>query len=109
MVLRPSNEVKHMRFQTPVSGVINGSQITSNRSIRQLSILAPKKRSNVDRVAVLYQAVEPPVVNSVRKPQKPGGKRFSQRSLGFRLIRDIQVTRTLAQTFVMYFDKTVTM
>ena len=25
------------------------------------------------RVAVLYQACEPPVVNGVRKPKKPGG------------------------------------
>lgn len=28
-------------------------------------------------VAVLYQAIEPPVINGVRKPRKPGGKRIS--------------------------------
>jgi hypothetical protein len=26
------------------------------------------------KVAVLYQAIEPPVINGVRKPMKPGGK-----------------------------------
>lgn len=25
------------------------------------------------RVAVLYQALEPPIINGVRKPKKPGG------------------------------------
>jgi hypothetical protein len=28
------------------------------------------------RVAVLYQALEPPVINGARKPSKPGGKLF---------------------------------
>lgn len=26
------------------------------------------------KVAVLYQAIEPPVINGVKKPMKPGGK-----------------------------------
>jgi len=32
------------------------------------------------RVAVLYQALNPPVINGVRKPKKPGG---TYRSLAF--------------------------
>lgn len=30
--------------------------------------------SQTPRVAVLFQAIDPPVINNVRKPRKPGGK-----------------------------------
>jgi hypothetical protein len=30
--------------------------------------------SSKPTVAVLFQAIEPPVINGVRKPRKPGGK-----------------------------------
>lgn len=36
--------------------------------LRQLSGEASKRR-----VAVLYQALDPPLINGVRKPKKPGG------------------------------------
>jgi hypothetical protein len=42
------------------------------------------------RVAVLYQALEPPVINGVRKPKKPGGKwapRDTQKAGAARLIK----------------------
>ncbi|KAF2141564.1 uncharacterized protein K452DRAFT_228308 [Aplosporella prunicola CBS 121167] len=35
------------------------------------------------RVAVLYQALEPPVINGVRKPKKPGGYRDSGADIAF--------------------------
>ena len=41
---------------------------------RALGILAPSVRCANEKIAVLYQAVEPPVVNGVRKPKKPGGQ-----------------------------------
>jgi len=41
--------------------------------------------SNKPRVAVLYQACEPPVVNCVRKPKKPGGYQDSGADIAFAL------------------------
>lgn len=43
---------------------------------RPLSILSPTKRASQERIAVLHQAVDPPVVNGIRKPKKPGGRSF---------------------------------
>ncbi|KAL2879745.1 hypothetical protein SGCOL_004788 [Colletotrichum sp. CLE4] len=37
------------------------------------------------RVAVLYQAIDPPVINGVRKPMKPGGYRDSGADIAFNL------------------------
>jgi hypothetical protein len=46
--------------------------------VRKMSTNTPRcSQASSPRVAVLYQAVEPPIVNGVRKPKKPGG-RFSQ-------------------------------
>lgn len=44
---------------------------------RWLGILAPSKKSKAERIAVLYQAIDPPIINGVRKPMKTGGM-FSQ-------------------------------
>lgn len=33
------------------------------------------------RVAVLYQALDPPIINGVQKPKKPGGKPAQCQSL----------------------------
>ncbi|KAJ9130516.1 Glutathione synthetase ATP-binding domain-like protein [Pleurostoma richardsiae] len=43
---------------------------------------APPQRN---RVAVLYQAIEPPVINGVRKPKKPGGYRDSGADIAYNL------------------------
>lgn len=37
------------------------SQVQNNRGV------------HTARVALLYQAIEPPIINGVRKPMKPGG------------------------------------
>lgn len=34
--------------------------------------------TSLHKVAVLYQAIEPPVINGVRKPKKPGGSQFTR-------------------------------
>src|ERR1700761_8864008 len=47
-----------------------------NRS-RSLGILAPTKKTAVNRIAVLYQACDPPAVDGVEKPRKPTGYRDS--------------------------------
>ncbi|OLN91707.1 D-alanine-D-alanine ligase, partial [Colletotrichum chlorophyti] len=39
----------------------------------------------VTRVAVLYQAIEPPIINGVRKPMKPGGYRDSGADIAYNL------------------------
>lgn len=38
------------------------------------------------RVAVLYQAIDPPVIGGVRKPRKPGGKFLCQVQMYTKLI-----------------------
>ncbi|KAH8673089.1 hypothetical protein BGZ61DRAFT_361829 [Ilyonectria robusta] len=45
------------------------------------------------RVAVLYQALEPPIINGVRKPKKPGGYQDSGADIGFNLSQceDVEV------------------
>jgi hypothetical protein len=40
------------------------------------SMTSPKEKN----VAVLYQDLEPPVINSVQKPKKPGGELYIERS-----------------------------
>lgn len=42
---------------------------TTRHSIRSMSSIT----NSAPRVAVLYQAIEPPIVGGVRKPMKPGG------------------------------------
>lgn len=60
-----------------VSRAANSGRPVSGRPAgngRCLTILGSSKKHAVDRIAVLYQAVDAPVVNGVRKPVKPGGK-----------------------------------
>lgn len=45
------------------------------------------------RVAVLYQALDPPVINGVRKPPKPGGIFSNWVYLVFRLMVFLQDTK----------------
>lgn len=40
------------------------------------SVLRRAISTQSPRVAVLYQAIDPPVIGGVRKPRKPGGKCF---------------------------------
>ncbi|KAL4793109.1 hypothetical protein BDV19DRAFT_232958 [Aspergillus venezuelensis] len=49
----------------------------TNRCIRSIS--------NVPTVAVLYQALEPPVINGVKKPRKPGGYQDSGADIAYTL------------------------
>ncbi|KAL4935341.1 hypothetical protein BDV06DRAFT_228920 [Aspergillus oleicola] len=49
----------------------------TNRSVRCLS--------TVPTVAVLYQAIEPPVTNGVKKPRKPGGYQDSGADIAYTL------------------------
>lgn len=50
---------------------------------RTLGILAPSKRTQVNRIAVLYQACDPPAVGGVRKPKKPTGYRDSGADIAY--------------------------
>ena len=50
---------------------------------RSLGILAPSKRSAVNRIAVLYQACDLPAVDGVNKPRKPGGYRDSGADIAY--------------------------
>jgi hypothetical protein len=42
--------------------------------LRQISCRYSSSSSQTPQVAVLFQAIDPPVINNVRKPRKPGGK-----------------------------------
>ena len=48
-----------------------------------LGILAPSKRTQVNRIAVLYQACDPPAVDGVRKPRKSTGYRDSGADIAY--------------------------
>ena len=74
-----------------------------------MTILGHKKRHATDRVAVLYQAVEAPVVNGVRKPRKPGGKSLLRYHTAHSLTQSPQVIEIQVPTYAMFFDKVVTM
>jgi len=50
------------------------------------------------RVAVLYQALKPPIINGVRKPLKPGGKSLLTTSLINMLIHSQQDIKILELT-----------
>lgn len=39
----------------------------------------------IPKVAILYQAIDPPIVNGVRKPKKPGGYRDSSADIAYTL------------------------
>ncbi|WYZ33892.1 hypothetical protein EsH8_I_000168 [Colletotrichum jinshuiense] len=60
-------------------------------SARFLSFTVPVRSAGASqplarkRVAVLYQAIEPPVINGVRKPMKPGGYRDSSADIAYNL------------------------
>lgn len=64
-------------FRPRLRRFFRSTNIDDNTFVRKLSILAPNKRRHVDRVAVLYQAVEPPIVNGLRKPKKSTGYKDS--------------------------------
>lgn len=49
----------------------------------QVCINSKRHISNEPRVAVLYQACEPPVINGVRKPKKPGGYQDSGADIAY--------------------------
>ena len=51
--------------------------------VQSLGILAPSKRTQANRVAVLYQACDPPIVDGVSKPRKPGGYRDSGADIAY--------------------------
>lgn len=55
----------------------------SSTQWRSLGILAPSKRHPVNRIAVLYQACDPPAVDGVRKPRKPTGYRDSGADIAY--------------------------
>ena len=50
---------------------------------RSLGILAPSKRTQVARIAILYQACDPPAVDGVRKPRKSTGYRDSGADIAY--------------------------
>ncbi|KAK1477408.1 fungal specific transcription factor domain-containing protein [Colletotrichum tamarilloi] len=58
-------------------------QLFAITSPRNSSIDSHKMESK--RVAVLYQAIDPPIINGVRKPMKPGGYRDSGADIAFNL------------------------
>lgn len=64
------------------------------------------------RIAVLHQAVEPPVVNGVRKPKKPGGMKFccnqTRSPVADRISRS-KATKTPEPTSVSSFTRPATM
>jgi hypothetical protein len=41
--------------------------------------------TSTPRVAVLYQELEPPLINGVRKPKKPGGMELHNLPMGIQL------------------------
>lgn len=47
---------------------------TTDNPIHEMQITRSLFNALKPRVAVLYQAVEPPIINGVRKPAKPGGE-----------------------------------
>ncbi|KAJ4993129.1 glutathione synthetase ATP-binding domain-like protein [Stagonosporopsis vannaccii] len=64
-------------------------RIESHVGIRLGSTMAQQ------RVAVLYQALEPPVINGVRKPKKPGGYQDSGADIAYVLQNVCQVPMAL--------------
>ncbi|KAI3528316.1 fungal specific transcription factor domain-containing protein [Colletotrichum filicis] len=65
---------------------------TLNANSRRLFAITSPRNSSIDshnmeskRVAVLYQAIDPPIINGVRKPMKPGGYRDSGADIAFNL------------------------
>jgi hypothetical protein len=50
----------------------------ASHTVRRASKIGPSRHArtltNAPTVAVLYQAIEPPIINGVKKPRKPGGK-----------------------------------
>lgn len=62
-------------------------------------------------VAVLYQALEPPVINGARKPRKPGGRVAFPLTVHFHCETEIdtllQAIKTQAQTLLIRFVSTV--
>lgn len=52
-----------------------------------------KPYSSMPRVAVLYQALEPPIVNGLQKPKKPGGASCSTQSAKSRQLNDCRLPR----------------
>ncbi|KAL0940002.1 glutathione synthetase ATP-binding domain-like protein [Colletotrichum truncatum] len=84
-------------LRTPQS-VVRTRCCRPKTSIRSLSFTASLKLSTASqaekqkRVAVLYQAIEPPVINGVRKPMKPGGYRDSGADIAYNLQASNAVT-----------------
>lgn len=58
-------------------------RINHARPNRALGILSPSKRKSEERIAVLHQSVDPPVVNGVRKPKKQGGALLDPKLITF--------------------------
>ncbi|KAG0652972.1 hypothetical protein D0Z07_0270 [Hyphodiscus hymeniophilus] len=54
-----------------------------NQALRGMAGL--NRRAAKAKVAVLYQAIEPPIINGVRKPMKPGGYQDSGADVAFAL------------------------
>ena len=46
-------------------------------TITKATVKAKATAKMTHKVAVLYQAIEPPVINGVRKPMKPGGNHIT--------------------------------
>lgn len=62
---------KHSIMPSPV--LARCARISRLRRIPECRFYSQSSRSSA--VSVLFQDIEPPVINGVRKPKKPGGKR----------------------------------
>ncbi|KZL74845.1 D-alanine--D-alanine ligase [Colletotrichum tofieldiae] len=65
-------------FRNAPSARFSGSTVSVNSSKASNS-------STQEKVAVIYQAIEPPIINGVRKPMKPGGYRDSGADIAYNL------------------------
>ncbi|KAE8153672.1 hypothetical protein BDV25DRAFT_18048 [Aspergillus avenaceus] len=54
-------------------------------SCRQAGVLGRRLYSNAPTVAVLFQDIDPPVINGVQKPRKPGGYQDSGADIAYTL------------------------
>ncbi|KAH6663706.1 hypothetical protein B0J14DRAFT_255659 [Halenospora varia] len=76
-LLRPHHQVRFTPHISPVACALRAFPRHATQSARPQPVQAV--------VAVLYQALEPPIINGVRKPAKPGGYQDSGADIAFSL------------------------
>lgn len=63
-----------------------------SRAYQRVTVIKRRQMSRKTRIAVLHQACEPPVVNGVQKPKKPGGYQDSGADIAYALqLKNIDV------------------